>query len=228
MEIFTMKKVFLFLIIGLVCTIGMTSCDNGYGKDPGDVSLTEIKSNRESIRENIRTGPVEVTVSLDPVPANATDVDFKWESQDPSVATAGPGANLGEGKVTILKIGSTVVTVRSGQVSKEIQVEGYIHVEPLIGIRWSVVINNESITLSPLVLPVGSTVNVLALPDPVNANTLESDNLTLVWESDNANVAKVDQTGKITVTGKGTATITISCVEYKDISTEIVVEGVEE
>jgi uncharacterized protein YjdB len=168
-----------------------------------------------------------VNVTLNPVPANATDVDFKWESQDPSVAAAAPGANLGGGKITILKVGSTVVTVRSGQVSNEIPVEGYIYVEPLIGIRLTVV-DHEFEADSIFVLPVGYTATVIALPDPINANTLTSENVTLEWKSDNENVAKPDPANsQITVTGKGKATITISCVEYNKIKVKFVIEGVE-
>jgi hypothetical protein len=226
MKFFTMKKVFLFLITGLVCTIGMTSCDNGYGKEPGDVPLTDITSNKVSISENVRHGSVAVRVTLDPVPANATDVDFKWETQDANVATAAPGTILGEGYVTVLKAGTTVVTIRSGQVSKNIQVEGYIQVEPLTGIRLTVV-DYEFGVDSTLVLPVGDIVTVIALPYPINANTLTSDNVTLVWNSSNENVAKVDPiTGEVTVTGAGKSVITISCVEYDNISVRFTVEGI--
>jgi hypothetical protein len=226
MKFGTMKKVFLFLTIGLACAISMTSC-NEYGKDPGDVPLTEIAVDRESARVNVRHGSVDVNnVNIYPVPANATNVDFKWETQNPSVATVVED-KPGVGRITVHKAGSTVVTIRSGQiVSKEIKVEGYIEVMELTGIRWSVLLDDEPVTVSPLILPVGLTVNVLALPEPVNANTLTSDGVTLVWESDNEDVATVDQTGKITVTGTGEAKITVSCVEYEGISTEIVIEGV--
>jgi hypothetical protein len=113
-----MKKIFLFLMTGLACTIGMTSC-NEEDKETGNVPLTDIMVEHEYVSEDIRNGATSVNVKVYPVPANATDdVDFKWESQDASVATVAY-EELGVGKISILKDGFTVVTVRSGQESKE-------------------------------------------------------------------------------------------------------------
>jgi uncharacterized protein YjdB len=233
MKFFTMKKV--FLILGLACTIGMTSCGDE-NKEPGNVPLTDITIDRPSIRENVRTGAIEVTVKVSPVPANATDVDFKWESKDASVATAAPGANLGEGQVAVLSAGSTVVTVRSGQVSKDLPVAGFIGTVALVELRvtmpgegendpavvlavvdsvaksakgdgWEKSAKGETITT----LVVGDNLQLTATPNPINANT-ETANapLTFVWSSSDNNVATIDQTGKITVTGTGSAEITVA------------------
>jgi uncharacterized protein YjdB len=225
MKFFTMKKVFLFLMIGLVCTIVMTSCGED-NEGPGNVSLTDIKIEPESVRVDVRNGQVAYNVKVSPVPANATDVDFKWETKDASVATA-VESELGVGTITVLKDGSTVVTVRSGQVSKDIPVEGYIDIRLLTDILLTVV-NTEPVSESPLTVavPVGETVRVIATPEPVNANTATENAVVFEWTSDNENVAMVDQSGNITVTGKGKAKITVSCAAYEDITAEIVIEGV--
>ncbi|MDR0687347.1 MAG: Ig-like domain-containing protein [Prevotellaceae bacterium] len=227
-----MKRIFLFLAAGLACATGMVSCGED-DKEPGNVPLTGITVDREDISENIRYGAVVVSnVVVLPVPANATDVNFKWESQDPSVATAVEDG-LGIGKITVLKEGATVVTVRSGSVSAQIPVEGYISVTPLEEIRWSVTLNGELVSQSSLApgdslpLPLNEPVTVNATPYPVNANTATADSVTLVWKSSKESVATVDQTGKITVISADTATIiTISCEEYKGISASIPVKGV--
>jgi uncharacterized protein YjdB len=218
-----MKNVFLFLMIGLACTISMTSCTED-DKEPGNVPLTGIIVEPDFVEVDVRNGAVSENVKVYPVPANATDVDFKWETQDPNMATVETD-ELGVGKITVLKNGSTVVTVRSGQVTKEIQVDGYISIIELEGIRWSVIVDDEPVTDSPLSLPVGKTVKLIAIPYPVNANTEDSNTVTLGWESSNEDVATIDQDGSITVAGAGTATITVSCAEYEDISVEIVIEG---
>jgi uncharacterized protein YjdB len=215
-----MKRIFLFLAAGLACTVGATSCGED-DKEPGNVPMTGITVDRESISENIRYGEVVVSnVKVLPVPANATDVDFKWESQDTSVATVVKDG-LDIGRITVRSEGSTVVTVRSGSVSAEIPVEGYISVTPLEEIRWSVTLaNGELVSGSSrvrgdtLTLPLNVPVTVNATPYPPNANTATDESVTLVWTSDGS-VATVDQTGQITVaSGVGVAIITIRCEEY--------------
>jgi uncharacterized protein YjdB len=238
MKFFTMKKV--FLILGLACTIGMTSCGDD-DKEPGNVPLTDIRIDRESIKENVRTGAVKVTLKVYPIPANATDVDFKWESKDANVATAGPGVNLGEGEVTILSSGSTVVTVRSGQVSKDLPVEGFIDVTSLTGLRLTMIgtdatgapatvtLANSDTTAVPrntVEWTVGDVVKVNSVPDPINANTATYDSVNFTWASSANNVATVDKTGKITVVGEGYATITVKCVEYDKIEAVFTIKGV--
>jgi uncharacterized protein YjdB len=222
-----MKKIFLFLILGLACTIGMTGCSEE-DKEPGNVPLTAITVDRESVENNVRYSPAAENVRFYPVPANATDVDFKMASADPSVATVEVTA-LGEGRITILKAGSTVVTVSSGQVKKEIQVKGRFDVERLTEIRLELdkEITTETDSTLTLTLPVDDILEVKATPDPRNANTATADYVTFDWTSDNTNVATVtedaatataiDKTGKIKVTGTGTAKITISsALDEKD------------
>jgi uncharacterized protein YjdB len=238
MNFFTMKKV--FLILGLACIIGMTSCGED-DKEPGNVPLTDIRIDREFVRENVRNGAVEVTVRVYPIPANATDVDFKWESKDASIATAVPAANLGEGKVTVLSADSTVVTVRSGQVSKELPVEGYINVTSLTGVRLTMIgtdatgapatvtladSDTTAVPRNTVEWTVGYVVKVTAVPDPINANTLTYDSVNFTWESSAINVATVDQTGNITVIGEGYATITVKCVEYNTIKAVFRIKGI--
>jgi hypothetical protein len=238
----TMKKVFLFLISGLVCTISMTSCSEE-NKGPGNVPLTDIRVDKESVEGNVRYDAASERIEFFPIPANATDVDFKLASADQSVATV-ESPSLGEGRITILKAGTTVVTVSSGQVTKEITVEGYIGVTPLVDIRLELdkEIDTETDSTLILVLPVGDVVEVIATADPRNANTETADYVTFDWKSSNTSVATVevdattvtaiDKTGKITVVGTGEAKITIRCAEEDDEEDEyikaktIIIKGV--
>jgi uncharacterized protein YjdB len=218
----TMKKILLFLLLGLAGTLGMTSCENDNDAGPGEVPLTDIRVDRTSISENVRYGSVDVAnVRVYPIPANATDVDFKWESQNTAIATA-IADDLGVGRITVLSSGTTVVTVRSGNVSKQIQVEGRIDVTKLEGIVLMVQ-GYEFGADSTIVADVGAVITAIALPNPVNANTAESDNVTLVWTSSSNAVARVNQNGEITVVGKGSAVITVSCREYEGISMKFTV-----
>jgi uncharacterized protein YjdB len=217
----TMKRVLLFLLLGLAGTLGMTSCEND-NAGPGEVPLTDIWVDRSSISENVRYGAVDVTnVRVAPVPANATDVDFKWESQNTAIATAEED-ELGVGRIRVLTAGTTVVTVRSGNVSKQIQIEGRIDVTPLEGITLMVQ-GYEFGSDSTIVAKLGTVITAIALPNPVNANTPEFDNVTLVWTSSNNAVARVNQSGDITLAGEGSAVITVSCKEYDKFSVKFTV-----
>jgi uncharacterized protein YjdB len=241
-----MKRVFLFLILGLACTIGMTSCSEE-DKEPGNVPLTAITVDKEFVKNNVRYNPAVENVRFYPVPANATDVDFKMTSADPSVATVELTA-VGEGRITILKADSTVVTVSSGQVTKEIKVKGHFDVDTLTEIRLELdkEISVETDSTLTLILPVGDVIDVKASANPRNANTLDTDYVTFNWKSSNTSVATVaedagmakaiDKTGKITVTGKGKAEITISSIldkkdeDGKNIVIQaktIIIEGIE-
>jgi uncharacterized protein YjdB len=236
MKFYTMKRVFLFLILGLACTIGMTSCGDE-NIEPGNVPLTEITTNREDgISVNVRYNTASANMKFNAVPPNANDVNFQLSSADPSVATVEETA-LGECTVTVLKAGSTVITIRSGNVTKEIPVTGNIEVTSPTEIRLELEdIEPESGTDSTMVftVPVGNTVEVKANPYPQNANTATEDYVVFDWKSSNTNVATVvedattktaiDKLGTITVVGIGEARITISCGDLK--AKYIVIKGV--
>jgi uncharacterized protein YjdB len=230
-----MKRVFLFLVLGLACTIGMTACSEE-DKEPGNVPLTEINTDRnDGISVNVRYGSAIANVRYYPVPANATDVNFKLTSADPSVATV-LETSLGVSQVTVLKPGSTIVTISSGNVTKEIPITGRFDVTLVDTIRLELEIVAESGTDSTMtfVVPVGDVVQVKATPNPQNANTDTDDYVTFDWTSNNPNVATVvedpettkavDKIGQITVTGTGEARITVSCGEKR--AKTIIIKGV--
>jgi uncharacterized protein YjdB len=233
-----MKRV--FLILALACTISMTSCKEDE-KGPGNVPLTDIniEEGKESVKGDVRYGKATVTVKFSPVPANATDVDFKWDSKNTSVATV-EETKLDEGTITILKADSTIVTISSGQVTKEIKVKGEISVIPLVGIRLELdkAIESETDSTLTLVVPVGDIVNITATPNPVNANTTTTDYVTFVWTSNKPDIAtvvenaetktEINKTGAITAISTGEAKITISNGNIKAktiIITSIAAEG---
>jgi hypothetical protein len=151
------------------------------------------------------------------------------------VATVAETA-LGEGRVTVVGRGSTVIRVSSGGVTKEIPVEGRWDVAYLEDIRLVLTTDEEptggsDTTVIYTTLSVGDIIEVIASANPRNANTETVTYVTFNWKSDNPDVATVaenpgmteaiDKTGKITVTGAGTANITISCTLDDDDETVI-------
>lgn len=173
-------------MIALACTVVMTGCGND--DDGGEVALTDITVSPSSV--SLLVGGTQ-KVTATPVPANAAGVSFVWTSQNESVATVDQ-----TGLVTVRSEGTTTVTVSSGNISKQVPVEGTVERIPLVSIN----VSEETVTL-----PVGDSVTIVPTPVPANATAVE-----YTWSSNDETVATVDQTGKIKITGVGTAEITVA------------------
>jgi hypothetical protein len=72
-------------------------------------------------------------------------------------------------------------------------------------INFTVPITDIDVDQTPLSLVINSSVTLTATPVPGNATG------TLVWESENTNVATVSQEGRITAVAKGLTNIVVSC-----------------
>ncbi|MDR1880685.1 MAG: Ig-like domain-containing protein, partial [Tannerellaceae bacterium] len=116
-------------------------------------------------------------------PSDAADVKLVWSSNNESVAT------VNDGIVTIVGVGTAIITVSSGNISKTVAVTG--------AIRSLTLTAPEGIELLP-----GTTFPLTAIPDPADAQ------ISLVWTSDNEAVATVTSAGEVTIEGNGTANIT--------------------
>lgn len=132
-------------------------------------------------------------------PNNATEKNFKWDSQDKTVATVDQ-----TGKVTLLKEGSTLITCKAANVGNLCNL--------------TVITKPEPTPTPPVVKPLTSI-----KPDATELNMIKGDthtiNLTLeprdatdtnvTWTSLDEKVAKVDATGKVTAAGVGSTSIII-------------------
>ena len=83
----------------------------------------------------------------------------------------------------------------------------------------SIKLNNTTVELDK-----GSTASLSATVSPSNATIKK-----IIWKSSNPQVAKVDQSGKITALSAGTTTITVTAVDGSEVfaSCDVVVKGVE-
>ena len=111
-----------------------------------------------------------------------------WSSSDPSVAT------VSGGEVTAVKNGTTTITAKLPNGEKA---ECVVTVSTKVVNAALVTINATKITLS-----VGSSTTLSATVLPSNTT-----NKTITWSSSNTSVATVDQNGKVTAKGVGTAKI---------------------
>lgn len=127
-------------------------------------------------------------------PKDATDKNFIWDSSDKTVATVDE-----KGKVTLLKEGSTYITLKAGASS----------VSPAMCILNIVPVPIKpisSITTDPTELSMvkGDTRTIKATYNPIDVT-----DPTLIWTSFDEKVAKVDNTGKVTAVGVGATYINI-------------------
>lgn len=149
------------------------------------IEVTSVTLDRTSLSlEEGQTATLVATVS----PEDATDKTVTWSSSDPSVAIVADGivAAVAEGTVTITATaGDKTATCSVTVTKKDIAVT-------------SVTLNKNSIELAK-----GESETLVATVLPENAT-----DKTVTWTTSDATVATVDQTGKVTAVGGGSATIT--------------------
>ena len=138
-------------------------------------------------------------------PNDATYSLVVWESSDISVATVN---QLGE--VTAVGSGESIITASADGKTAQCSVTTIV---PVSG----VVISSLSETVNR-----GSSFTLTATVSPQNA-----DDKSVSWTSSNSSIAIVDQNGKVTAVGKGTASISATADGVSSACTVIVVVNVE-
>ena len=137
------------------------------------------------------------TVTATVLPENATNKELIWSSSNNSVAT------VENGLITALKEGKATITVKSKDGYKSSSLELTVNKKPSI-------IHVESISLDETELNMltgdKATLSATVLPD--NAK-----NKSVTWSSSDESVATVNNRGRVTAAGAGTATITATSVE---------------
>lgn len=132
-------------------------------------------------------------------PAKATNKKVTWSSSDKSVATVDDS-----GKVTAVASGTSTITVTTEDGAKTATCVVTV-TNPVTGLT----LNKTATSLAR-----GDSETLTYTVTPTDA-----DAYTVSWKSSNADVASVDNTGKITAVGKGTATITVTLTRTADQTT---------
>lgn len=132
------------------------------------------------------------TLSATIEPENATEKKVIWNSSDENVAVVDQtgritGFSEGNGKIT--------ATTLDGSKTAVCDVKVY---------PSTVFVDSVTLNKSTLILDVGSTEVLIPTINPSNAT-----NKAISWSSSNEKVATVDETGKVTAAGEGTATIKV-------------------
>ena len=135
---------------------------------------------------------VQLTATV--APENATDKTVTWTSSNPEVAMVDES-----GLVTLVADGKATVTVASAE-KAEVSAVCEVTVEtPVVEVAY--------ISLSPRRVSgeVGETVQLTATVLPENAT-----DKTIAWNTSDAEIATVDDNGLVTITGVGSAEVTVT------------------
>ncbi len=173
------------------CTVTVTANQ----QQPTTVSVTGVELNKTALPLKVgENQTLTATVS----PANATNKEVGWSSDNESVAAVG-----NDGKVTAKAVGTAVITVTTadGSFKKTCTVTVTANQQQPSTVSVTGV-NLDKTTLS---LAVGDAEPLVATVLPANAT-----NKNVSWSSSNTAVATVNASGDVTAKATGTTTITVT------------------
>jgi uncharacterized protein YjdB len=148
------------------------------------------------------TAGTSETLTASVGPDNATDKTVTWTTSDEAVA------KVENGVVTAVAAGTATITAKAGEKTATCVVTVSAAEEPDTPPTEPVPVETIALSNASLELGVGKSETLTASVGPENAT-----DKTVTWSSDNATVATVDQTGKVTAVAKGIATITAKAGE---------------
>ncbi len=150
------------------------------------VSLTGIQLDKTQLTL-LRGETTQIVASAEP--ADATDFHVTWESNNTAVAVVDETGN-----VTTGESGTAVITARCGEIFASCTVTVGVHAElAQLDKQILPLVIGQNAVLTPTVHPASGVID------------------TAAWESSDPAIATVDETGKVTAVGAGTATITFRC-----------------
>lgn len=139
------------------------------------------------------TATLTATVTVEAADVNV-DTTVTWSSNDTSIATV--DAN---GKVTAVAAGTTTITATVGGKTATCEVTVS---------AAAVVVTGVSLNKTTTALTVGGEETLVATVAPDNAT-----NKAVTWSSSDTSIVTVDENGKVTAVGAGTATITVTTAD---------------
>lgn len=159
--------------------------------------VTGIKVSPDTLTLNRKDETAQLTAEV--IPSYADNTRVTWKSSDENVVTIDE-----KGKVTAVGNGTATITVTSvsGNYTATVAVTVKIPVE-----IEKISIEAEKETLTKL----GESTELKVKIEPENADAQK-----LIWKSENEMIAAVDENGKVTAIGNGTAIITVTTEDGKN------------
>ena len=151
------------------------------------IPVTSVSLNKTELTiEKGKSETLTATVS----PSDATDKTVSWKSSNTSVATVDQN-----GKVTAVNAGSAVITVTTKDGSKT----------ATCNVTVVIPVTSVSLNKTELTIEKGKSETLTATVSPSDAT-----DKTVSWKSSNTSVVTVDQNGRVTAVGAGSAVITVT------------------
>ncbi|GHV72416.1 hypothetical protein FACS1894201_01460 [Bacteroidia bacterium] len=168
------------------------------------VSVTSVSLNKTAT--TLLIGGTE-TLTATILPANATNKNITWNSNNTSVATVNSS-----GVVTGVSAGNATIRVTT--------VDGSFNDTCVVTVS-TVAVTSVSLNKTATTLAVGGTETLTATVLPANAT-----NQNVTWSSSNTSIARVSNNGLVTAVSGGNATITVTTADGSHTATcATVVEG---
>ena len=171
-----------------------------------NVAITGVKINQGNVNVVVnKTTKLTATIN----PSNTTQSKtLTWTSSNTKVATVDKN-----GVVKGIKVGTATITVKTSN-GKTATVK--------VTVKKATPIKSVKLNKSSLKLELNKTAIVKATINPSGT----TDSKTLTWSSSNKKVAIVDQNGKITAVGGGTAKITVKTSNGKKATVKVTVSKI--
>lgn len=192
-----MKGKSLFIALAMIVLGGSMIATSSCKKEKNQViEVTGIELVESSVEMTVGTSH-KLTATV--LPENATEKGVVWESKDESIASVDQ-----EGLVSAVKEGSTqiIASTANGNFSAVCNV---IIVEKELVAVTSITLDKDVIELM-----VGSKYQFKATVLPENAT-----NKTLIWSSDDEQIARVSSSGVVMALKEGAATIYVQSLDKK-------------
>ena len=159
--------------------------------------VTGIKVSPDTLTLNRKDETAQLTAEV--IPSYADNTRVKWKSSDENVVTVDE-----KGKVTAVGNGTATITVTS--------VSGNYIATVAVTVKIPVEIEKISIEAEKETLTkIGESTELKVKIEPENADAQK-----LIWKSGDEMIAAVDENGKVTAIGNGTAIITVTTEDGKN------------
>ena len=159
--------------------------------------VTGIKVSPDTLALTRKDETAQLTAEV--IPSYADNTRVKWKSSDENVVTVDE-----KGKVTAVGNGTATITVTS--------VSGNYIATVAVTVKIPVEIEKISIEAEKETLTkIGESTELKVKIEPENADAQK-----LIWKSDDEMIAAVDENGKVTAIGNGTAIITVTTEDGKN------------
>lgn len=159
--------------------------------------VTGIKVSQDTLMLTKKDETAQLSAEV--VPSYADNTRVTWKSSDESVVTVDE-----KGKVTAVGNGTATITVTS--------VSGNYTATVAVTVKIPVEIEKISIEAEKETLTkIGESTELKVKIEPENADVQK-----LIWKSDDEMIAAVDENGKVTAIGNGTAIITVTTENGKN------------